>query len=67
MFFLFCFFFSVFLPHCISQDPGKKQMAHSKVLTEESLIKGLYTEVQMRLRDPQGMVRHQGLAVAGSC
>ena len=47
-------FFSIFLPHCISQDLGKKQMAYWKVLTEESLMKGLSTEVQRRLKDPQG-------------
>lgn len=56
-------FFSIFLPHCISQDLGKKQMAHSEVLTEKSVMKGLSTGVQRRLGDPQGMVIHQGLAI----
>lgn len=60
-------FFSVFSPHCISQNPGMKQMAPSKVSAEEGLKKGQYTEVQMRLRDPQGIVMLWGLAVVESC
>lgn len=50
-------FIKPILRNCTSRGPSKKKMAHSMNLTEDILMKGLFTVIWIEVRGPKNMVK----------